>query len=59
MLRLTGITGLPPAVLAPIGAAVIGLGLWRHLTIALVVGAALLLKALIGVAGGRRQGGTR
>jgi hypothetical protein len=48
MLRLTGILGLPPAVLAPLGAAVAGLGLWQHLPVAVVVGAALLLKALLG-----------
>jgi len=48
MLRLTGILGLPPAVLAPLGAAVAGLGLWRHLPVAVVVGGALLLKALLG-----------
>jgi hypothetical protein len=55
MLRLTGITGLPPAILLPIGAALIGLGLWQHLTIALIVGGALLLKGLISAAGGRRS----
>jgi hypothetical protein len=55
MLRLTGILGLPPAVLAPLGAAVAGLGLWQHLPVAVVVGGALLLKALLGaVQGGRR-----
>jgi hypothetical protein len=55
MLRLTGILGLPPAVLAPLGAAVAGLGLWQHLPVAVVVGVALLLKALLGaVQGGRR-----
>jgi hypothetical protein len=55
MLRLTGILGLPPAVLAPLGAAVAGLGLWQHLPVAVVVGGALLLKALLAaVKGGRR-----
>jgi hypothetical protein len=56
MLRLTGIAGLPPVVLLPIGAMLIGVGLWRHVTIALIVGGALLLKALIGATGGRRSG---
>ena len=37
MLRLTGILGLPPAVLAPPGAAVAGLRLWQHLPVAVVV----------------------
>jgi hypothetical protein len=63
MLRLTGIVGLPPEALLPIGGALIGLGLWRHLAIAVVVGAFLLLKAPVSVIGGRgdgaRQGGPR
>jgi hypothetical protein len=66
MLRIFGLQGSPTARLA-VGAALIALGLWRHSTIAVVVGAGLLVATAVGAVnawqsgrqGGQRQGGAR
>jgi hypothetical protein len=56
MLRILGLQGSAPAKLV-IGAALIGLGVWRHGTIAVVLGVGLLLVAAVGAASGRHAGG--
>jgi hypothetical protein len=51
MLRLLGLQGSPSAKLL-VGAALIGLGVWRHGAIAVVLGVGLLLVTAVGTARG-------
>jgi hypothetical protein len=54
MLRILGIHGSPGTRLL-IGAAMLGVGLWRHTTIAVVVGVALVAWTAVSALTGRRE----
>ena len=55
MLRILGLEGSPTARLL-VGLALVALGVWRHATIAVVVGAGLLVAAAVGVVSSRHPG---
>jgi hypothetical protein len=55
VLRILGLEGSPTARLL-VGLALVALGVWRHATIAVVVGAGLLVAAAVGVVSSRHPG---
>jgi hypothetical protein len=57
MLRILGVSGIHPLALLPVGAILIGAGLWQHLTVLTLVGAYLVIRGAVGAATAGRSGG--